>query len=57
MPYKLWNDHRHKFKKVCYKINNWTKYNEALKTRGSITLWLSNDVITAWYVNKNNGTD
>ena len=42
-----------KFKKVRYKINNWPKYNEALKTRGSITLWLSDDVITARYVNKN----
>lgn len=32
-----------------YKINNWNEYNRSLKNRGSITLWLSEDVVTQWY--------
>jgi len=48
MPYKLRNSRRHKFKKACYKITNWPQYNQALINRGSITLWLSPDIIRAW---------
>ena len=54
MPYKLRDDRRHKFKKARYKINNWSEYNQALKNRGSIFLWLSDDVIKSWYENKIN---
>ena len=32
-----------------YTITNWPKYNEALKKRGSITLWISKDVYNSWY--------
>jgi hypothetical protein len=53
MPYKLRNDRRHKFDKVRYKITNWSEYNEALKKRGSVTLWLSDEIIKAWYVDQN----
>jgi hypothetical protein len=52
MPFKLRNNRRHKFEKICYKITNWREYNEALKKRGSITLWLSTEIIKAWYPNK-----
>ena len=53
MLYKLRNNRRHKFNKVHYKITNWPEYNEALKQRGSITLWLSPEIIKAWYTDKN----
>jgi hypothetical protein len=31
-----------------YKITNWAQYNRALVNRGSITLWLSPEVVAAW---------
>jgi len=31
-----------------YKILNWKKYNESLKNRGRITLWISDDAIDSW---------
>ena len=53
MPYKLRDDHRHKFKKSRYQINNWPAYNDALKKRGSVMLWFSDEIIKAWYSKKN----
>ena len=32
-----------------YKVTNWKEYNRSLKNRGSITLWLSEDVRKQWY--------
>jgi hypothetical protein len=52
MPYKLRNNRRHQFKKAEFKIENWREYNQALKDRGSIILWLSPEVIKAWYPKK-----
>jgi hypothetical protein len=31
-----------------YRVRNWAIYNESLKKRGSITLWMDEDVIQAW---------
>ena len=31
-----------------YRIGNWAKYNQSLVERGSLTLWVSEDVIRAW---------
>jgi len=31
-----------------YRLRNWKHYNAALVQRGSLTLWVSDDVITAW---------
>jgi hypothetical protein len=31
-----------------YRVRNWASYNESLKKRGSITLWIDEDVIHAW---------
>jgi len=52
MPYKLRNNRRHKFEKVKFKITNWSQYNKALVERGSITLWLSSEIIKTWYTKK-----
>lgn len=35
-------------RKLAYKITNWKKYNESLVERGSVTLWLSDDVLAGW---------
>ena len=35
--------------KQKFKITNWYTYNKALIHRGSITFWLDNEAIQAWY--------
>jgi Transposase DDE domain len=32
-----------------YKVKNWSEYNSGLVKRGSLTLWLSKDVIRSWH--------
>ena len=49
MPYKLKDPYRHKFPKAKYRVSNWSEYNESLKNRGSLTIWISEDVITTWH--------
>ena len=34
--------------KVQYRIRNWASYNENLKKRGSITLWIDEAVLNTW---------
>jgi hypothetical protein len=51
MPYKLKNPYRHKFNKAQYHLSNWPAYNEALKSRGKITFWFTDDIINQWYYN------
>jgi hypothetical protein len=40
-------------RKGTYKITNWSKYNESLVQRGSITYWFSEDVIDQWHHSNN----
>ena len=30
------------------RIRNWSKYNAALKNRGSLTFWLDDEVLALW---------
>lgn len=32
-----------------YKVKNWSAYNQALKQRGSLTVWFSEEVLQKWY--------
>jgi len=41
-----------KYKKQ-YRIRNWKQYERGLKSRGDITIWLSQDAIAAWRPAKN----
>jgi Transposase DDE domain len=34
--------------KQQYRVRNWSEYNLALKQRGSLTFWVSEDVIDQW---------
>lgn len=36
-----------------YKVRNWSQYNESLKKRGSLSLWISEDAIKKWKSPKN----
>ena len=51
MPYKAWlkenSGSRKKEKK--YRTRNWGEYTPALKKRGSLTLWMSEDIHDIWY--------
>lgn len=40
-------NNKHKTKKQ-YKIKNWSVYNESLKKRGSMELWINDDVLDNW---------
>lgn len=31
-----------------YKVRNWSQYNESLKKRGSLSIWISEDAIRKW---------
>jgi hypothetical protein len=40
--------HRHPKYKTAYRVKNWAEYDKALRDRGDITLWISQDAIDAW---------
>jgi len=48
MPNKHNDKYRHQFKKATYKVTHWADYNEALRKRGDITIWFTDEAITAW---------
>ncbi len=35
--------------KRTYRLRNWSQYNKALVQRGSLTIWISQDVLSAWH--------
>lgn len=35
--------------KSTYRLRNWSEYNKALVRRGSLTLWLTDDIIAQWH--------
>lgn len=49
MPYKVNESKRHHIPKQQYKLKNWPEYNQALKHRGRIDLWLDKDITSWWY--------
>jgi hypothetical protein len=40
--------HRPPKYKMAYRVNNWREYDQSLRARGGITLWISQDAIDAW---------
>ena len=38
----------HKLKKAIYKVKNRTEYNDALRKRGDITVWFTEEAIQSW---------
>jgi len=49
MPNKHPNQKGWKLPKQGYKVQNWCDYNSALRNRGNIEIWISEDVVDAWY--------
>ena len=48
MSYKFNESRRHKIKKALYKVTNWAGYNDALRNRGDITIWFTQDAVDKW---------
>ncbi len=41
MPYNFNDARRHKFEKKGHRISNWAVYNESLRQRGDMIVWLT----------------
>ncbi len=48
MPHKFNASRQHKFDKKRYKVTNWRDYNESLRQRGDVTIWLCPEVEDGW---------
>src|SRR6187431_3791523 len=48
MPYKANEPRRHRIPKAQYKIDNWAAYDAALRRRGSLTVWVTDEAIASW---------
>ena len=49
MPNKYPNKKGWNVPKQKFKVSNWPEYNQSLRQRGDITVWLSEDAISQWY--------
>jgi len=49
MPNKYPNKKGWKLPKQRYKVSNWSEYTNALRKRGDIEVWISEEVIDSWY--------
>ncbi len=45
--------YRHPKYKTSYRIKNWPEYEQSLRNRGDITIWLNQDAVDAWTPPKN----
>ncbi len=43
MPHKFNAARRQKFDKAQYRVINWAEYNESLRQRGDLTIWVSEE--------------
>src|SRR3954464_4296621 len=48
MPHKYNANHRHHIPRPKRRVTNWSAYNEALRQRGSLTVWFTEEAIAAW---------
>jgi hypothetical protein len=48
MPFKANAARRHRIRKQRHRVTNWAEYDAALRQRGSLTVWFSEEAIAAW---------
>jgi hypothetical protein len=48
MPNKHNASHRHHIPKMKFRVKNWAEYDAGLRRRGSLTLWLTPEVLDGW---------
>ena len=55
MPHKFNAERRGKFPNAKYTVTNWSEYNEALRRRGDVTIWLEAGAADKWRAPKRKG--
>ena len=48
MPHKFNADRRDKILKQKHRVTNWAEYNEGLRRRGDLTVWISDEALGMW---------
>ena len=48
MPNKHNASRRHHIPKMKFRVKNWAEYEAGLRRRGSLTLWVTPDVLDGW---------
>jgi hypothetical protein len=48
VPFKANAARRHRIPKQRHRVTNWAEYDAALRQRGSLTVWFSEEAIAAW---------
>ena len=48
MPHKFNADRRDKIPKQRHRVTNWAEYNQGLRRRGDLTVWISEDALALW---------
>ena len=48
MPHKFNAARRDKISQQKYRVTNWTEYNESLRQRGDLTVWINDDALARW---------
>jgi hypothetical protein len=48
VPFKTNAARRHRIPKQRHQVTNWAEYDAALRQRGSLTVWFSDEAIAAW---------
>src|SRR4051794_41541330 len=48
VPFKLNQDRRHHIPRQQRTVTNWPAYDASLRQRGSLTVWVTDEAITAW---------
>src|SRR4051812_20579572 len=49
MPFKANADRRHHIPKQRRRVTNWAEYDAALRQRGSLTIWFTDEAVAAWH--------
>jgi len=48
VPFKANADRRHHIPRQRHKMTNWRDYDAALRQRGSLTVWFTDEAIAGW---------
>jgi hypothetical protein len=48
VPFKANQDRRHRIPKQRHRVTNWSEYDAALRQRGSLTVWFTEEAVAAW---------
>jgi hypothetical protein len=48
VPFKANQDRRHRIPKQRHRVTNWSEYDAALRRRGGLTVWFTEEAVAAW---------